>query len=550
MKNERLLDAIGNIDSELIENAIREPKKRGMPRWAKWSSAIAACLCVAIGGVYLAAHLGGNAGPGSAAGNGGHDGGSVFMSYAGPVFPLTLEEENTAISAERRITLDFAPWIPVWVTNEAEAASRTELTEAERQEVLRNYNEWYPEGGCYHYSNDIQVTDSYLLTNSDARDQTVRILYPFASSLNDMNEDRPILTLNGDELETVLHAGSYAGGFEGAWENWEETHENPGSLNLDRFESWEGYCDLLADGTYLRRALGEYADLSGVPVTVYELTDAWGPERNKDAGITNPTIRVLFDLDYSQTKVLSYGFDQGLYDIEQGKMGKGFTIPQPGAAGYGTPYYLIVIGNDIGNMEYQGHATGGWDTEQTVESGVTITRTESNLEDALRTAVECQYQLDEKIRFGEAPDYAFELYFGLLKEHLMAYGILSENGAERYTGGMLEELDISGVDRVFWLEAEITVPAGTDVKLEAVFEKNASFDYDCAAEKKGISGYDLVTGLGSNLTFTGQTAMLEDRGQIEIVNQNFGFDPENGVTEVTLDETEPHYYLEIRRKLK
>ena len=46
------------------------------------------------------------------------------------------------------------------------------------------------------------------------------------------------------------------------------------------------------------------------------------------------------------------------------------------------------------------------------------------------------------------------------------------------------------------------------------------------------NGYDMVTGLGSNLIFTGQTARLEDRGRIEIVWQNFGFDIENGVNEV------------------
>ena len=53
------------------------------------------------------------------------------------------------------------------------------------------------------------------------------------------------------------------------------------------------------------------------------------------------------------------------------------------------------------------------------------------------------------------------------------------------------------------------------------------------------NGYDMVTGLGSNLIFTRQTASLEDRGQIEIVRQNFGFDIENGVNEVELDRYHP-----------
>ena len=60
------------------------------------------------------------------------------------------------------------------------------------------------------------------------------------------------------------------------------------------------------------------------------------------------------------------------------------------------------------------------------------------------------------------------------------------------------------------------------------------------------NGYDMVTRLGNNLIFTEQTASLEDRGQIEIVRQNFGFDIENGIDEVELDMEEPHYYLEVR----
>ena len=56
----------------------------------------------------------------------------------------------------------------------------------------------------------------------------------------------------------------------------------------------------------------------------------------------------------------------------------------------------------------------------------------------------------------------------------------------------------------------------------------------------------MVTALGSNLQFTQQIASIEDRGQIEIVRQNFGFDLENGIKEVTLDMNEPHYYLEVK----
>lgn len=81
--------------------------------------------------------------------------------------------------------------------------------------------------------------------------------------------------------------------------------------------------------------------------------------------------------------------------------------------------------------------------------------------------------------------------------------------------------------------------------------KNGSYDEYCAHTKnQGIYGYDLATGLGSNLTCTGQRAAIEDRGLIEIVRQNFGFDLQNGVKTVDLDPAQEHYYLEVRGSKK
>ena len=544
MKSDELLDVIGEAKDEYVQD-VRNAKVKKIPGWAKWTSAIAACLVLTIGVSLFFGGMGGNAG----AGGSGHEDGSTFMSYAGPVFPLTLREENAAISADRTVTMDFAPWVPVWISNEEEAASRTNLTEAEKQDVLDTYNEWYPEGGRYQSSGHILVSDTYTLSNQSTEDQTIRILYPFASSLNGLSENRPTITINEEAINTELHAGSYAGTFQGAWENWAETHENPGSLNLQYIESWEGYEALLSDGSYLERALEDYPDLSHIPVIVYKFTDAWGPAEDDDAGIPNPSIRIMFEMDYDKTNVLSYGFHSGSNDRENGIMGRGFSIREEGERWYGNPYYLIVIGDDVQNMTSQGYVTGGWDTKNEVESGVTITRTESDLESALREAASFYYgEMTDVQNYVETdPEYGFEMYYGLLKEHLLAYGVLSEKEIDRYASGWIEELDIVGVDRVFWLEAEITIPAGESVTLTAAFEKEPSFDFTCAdTANKGISGYDMVTALGSNLLFTQQTACLEDRGQIEIVRQNFGFDLENGIKEVILDLSVPHYYLEVK----
>ena len=76
--------------------------------------------------------------------------------------------------------------------------------------------------------------------------------------------------------------------------------------------------------------------------------------------------------------------------------------------------------------------------------------------------------------------------------------------------------------------------------------KHASYDF--IGENAGRSGYDLVTTLGSNLTFTEQTASVSHTESIELVRNTFGFDVERGVVSVTLDMQQEYYRLEITRK--
>lgn len=556
MKAERLFRILGLVDESLIEEAVSASSPAAVQRRHPWRRllAAAACLAVICGGAYLAGALrmGGRAG----AGGSGHSEASTFMSYAGPVFPLTTAEETSSVTAERAITLDFAPWIPAWLSNEEMLANRTWLTEAEQQEALAQYDELYPEGGRWHSSDDILVTDAYTLANSSQKDQTVTLLYPFATSLNDLGRLTPTLTLDGSELETALHVGAYSGGFEGVWDGT-IGGDPEGSVNLDYADSWEDYKNLLSDGTYLANALGAGPDVSGIPVTVYKFTDPYGPPKDEEAGVPNPSLQVGFDLDYSRTAVLTWGFDSGNFDRENGTMIQGFSIPQPGERGYGEDVYcLLVLGEDIQNMTTGGYVTGGADpdTEPLEGCGVTVERYESDLDTMLREILAPVWQelrQDTYEQDGVELDVDFETWYRAVLEYLLAYGVLSPSGAERYGAGRLEDIvsDVDTIDRVCWLEAEITIPAGDGVTLSASMTKEASYDFYCAhTENQGVKGYDLVTALGSTLDFTGQTASLLNTENIEIVRQNFGFDLEAGITEVALDPAEPHYYLEIRAR--
>lgn len=503
-RSERLFAAMNEIDERKIDEAA--PGERGgrlyRLRWAVAAAALA--LVIGAGSYLVRVNSGGNPGdsdaPEDGAGGAGVNQASVFMSYAGPVLPLTLGEEKDGITAEREITLDFALWM--------EESSR-----------------------------DIEVTDAYTLTNHAGEDQTVSLCYPFVGELSELQRQQPVLTGDGEELQTALYAGGYAGSFVGT-----DGTEGGERWNLNNADSWERYKTVLSDGTYQRNAFDAWPDLSDIPVIVYKFTDPQG------SGGEAPTIQAAFHLDDEKTTVLSYSFNGYSYDEETGLMSRDYFIPRPGHSDYEVPRYLIVLGDDVRDMTFQGYENGGCEPDEKMEASVDVRRYETSLEDALREVAQEMYR-SWSAWTVDAPEADFELFFGLMKENLLSYGTLSENPAERYNTDRLDDLDFYWMKRIFYLEAEVTVPAKGSITVSATLTKAGSCDFYCEhTENEGVYGYDMLTNLGSNLECTAQTAVLEDRGQIELVRQNFGFDLENGVRKVTLEPKEEHYYLEVRER--
>ena len=152
MSTEKLYEAITLIDDDLIDEAgTYIPKKRKVIHWKRWS-ALAACLVLVVGvGSFLrlvftgAGSSNASESPLGSAGEG-FDGGSTFMSYAGPVFPLTILETADGLTAQRDITLDFLPWASSdWIYNEEKAAKEGQSAE-ERKSLLTSFNQWTSQG--------------------------------------------------------------------------------------------------------------------------------------------------------------------------------------------------------------------------------------------------------------------------------------------------------------------------------------------------------------------------------------------------------------------
>ena len=164
MRGERLFRALGRVDPALVEEALSV--RRRMP-WKRWA-AMAACLALVMGlgwritGGFQGVGAGssgadsGSSGGISAdssapadPGEGVHGGGieDGFLSYAGPVLPLTTVEDPAGLTAERTVTWDFAPGA-------------------------------YPDGESRQWG--AEVTDASVLRNHTEADITVTALYPFS----------------------------------------------------------------------------------------------------------------------------------------------------------------------------------------------------------------------------------------------------------------------------------------------------------------------------------------------------------------------------------
>lgn len=524
MKRERLFRILGLVDEDLLEEADTASSPAAVQRRRLGRIAAAAACVTLVCGVTLSWFVtGGFRGfgaaqaPGESGGGSGiaHDAeplsveGTTFMSYAGPVFPLATLESHEGLTASRRITWDFSPG-------------------AHEDGTPRQWG--------------AEVTDAYLLTNSTTGDIVALASYPYAGDLTGLSQS-PVLTVADETISVTVSAGANAGGFTDAG------MPEGSSWNLAQPDSWTDYRMLLESGTYRTAAYGEAPALD-LPVVVYEFTDFQSPHAEHDAA----TQAIEFTTDPDATTVLTYGFNGGSWDEETGWQQRSFFVPNGKRMDLSTKL-LVVLGEDIGDYTLQGYEDGGCDPGEELDNvSCTVIRTETTLSAVLEQI--CQSYLEDRA-FVLAQDQQeslrqmeLSLFRNAAAELLTQYGPLAgENAADRYSDGRLDELimECLTVDRVLYLTFEITIPAESTVALQADFYKAPSFDYGCSgSENRDLQGYDLVTQLGSDLTFTGQTAALTNTETIEIVNQNMGFDLANGVDTVELSPDTEHYYLEIR----
>ena len=488
MRGEELLDAMEHLDEDLVEEADQPPAVKKSVPFQKILTA-AACLAVVATAWALWPR---NLVSDTQTGGVGHEEGMTFLSYAGPLFPLSVLEGGDNLAAERTLTMDFS--------------------QAERAE-------------------EVSVTDTYLLKNTSSSDKAMTAVYPLAGDFT--LEKWPEITVNGTEVDWTLTAGDYAGTF---------SHVGDGAyigVNLEEFCSWEGYDGLLKDGSYLQSAFSDAPTLD-TPVVVYTVSDITGEEDAKG------DLFLSFTRDADKTTVLTYGFNSSGLDSETNTEYRGISLHEALRLKTSSERYLIAVGEDLVNLQIGAGTPEG--------SSATVTREEMTMGEVLEEIASITYSAHT----GEHPyalpigdPISFSTYEQAFCRYFAIHSPLGTSPKDRYADGRLDEMaqEMVGIQRVFYLCFPLEIPAGSTVEVEITGIKNGSFDFDCyGGDNVGVYGYDLVTALGSNLTFTKQSAAIEGYGEIEIVRQNFGFDLEQGITKVALDLNTPHYWLEVRKR--
>ncbi len=331
-----------------------------------------------------------------------------------------------------------------------------------------------------------EVADSYEITNTATETQSTRVYYPFVSSFFALEHTLPSISVNGERVEAELLTRSMPNVFDS-------------EIHFSSFSDYEAY---IADENY---GMASAEDLRlDTPVTVYELTDL--PTEPEDYEAARMTFG--FDYDPSVTLPFAYGGSGGgLYETH---MYLSIPLPREGAE-QDDKLLIIIVGEDIEGYEFKFYEDGGLDEELEGIALPTVERYESDFDSVLG-----ELTADFALKHVGTIEGASELLAYATSETLSQYMTPQTEQVRNYSVTVLDELigDAFGSMRIFYLAFDLELDVGETVSLSAERQTYSSYDFSGVPnEKKGMSGYDIASTLGSTLQFTDATyEMIADEG--------------------------------------
>jgi len=359
------------------------------------------------------------------------------------------------------------------------------------------------------------VTDRYTVDGSGE----ATLAYGFHGQLTDPPEQIPEILVNGELVESKLYPSVDANSL------------------VDHAKKWEQYRDAVANNDFLGEALETAPDWEQ-PVTVYHFSDLHWTDPSGEPYVY---LHVQYDFDPEHTTLWRYGGAGSVSIHEDGTGHWHIQLPNdPEQFWLRDEAWLLVLGEDIQNMEFE--SSMGPRTSEEAPAGAAayeLEKTQSTFGEMVWQFA-ADYGTWRQYDGSEVSEYDTQeiLYTGAMKRLLDG---IPDNGTnyqsidELFNATMHDRGLIYAVFTVTF-PAEITVRYHQEASLEGLGKKTPT------------DGLDLATTLGSALTFTDLSASVTNTNQIEIIDQNFGFDLDAGITETKLDTSQEWYFLDASVK--
>ncbi len=413
----------------------------------------------------------------------------------GPIMPLTLAEEMEGITAERELLYDFS------------AVSKED----------KGY---------------VPIKDSYVLTNTVNKDETVTIYYPYVTDVRELNTYLPQLTVDGVVRETTILNGAYMG------------EDNEGMPRLfGPTVSTDEYSSMLKKVKPLSGASDE--ELMKQKVWAYELED-WDSQ-NVPPNIATYAVKFKVDAPGKVYTAHSYTTE---YDGEYLQVSFNLSTlltEQTNAAVY-------FLGEAPTEYIEQGYSYVDI-TDENKSDKVTAKMKiyETTIEDVLRAQMDVQLKKLEKDD-DRPSEKLMDLYYERMERMFNDMYLWANDGVNTPEDQVFYENSISDIaymawdyDSVYLLSETFTIPADSSVKVDFDYKKpGACNTYEPREEFRDNYCYDNMPNLLTNLEFTKQTAAILESGNIRIENQNYGFDLEKSIKKVPLELDAERYYMIVK----
>lgn len=548
MKKEELFEAIGEIDDKLVLRKASK-KKRKWKGFITTAMVSAACLALVVGVITVANKTGGfgkvpvtsesgSSEPGSttpgtqtpiinengeylipsvnADGGCGSQEGVDLADYIdlnqagiapmsvedtndginlGPLMPMTFTSENGDVSADRDITYDFTD---------------------------------SPANGI------ATIVDEYVITNTSGEAQTLTYLYPYTGYRYDILANKPVVTVDGTATEPVIANGIYYG-----------NNIYDYTMPYNQFATTDDYHTLLEEDVAGTAPKADESVMNDM-VTVYEYGYLYVAEHEYPAtlfGVEKEYMDSVYTVNMSLLfEDEQYAYFGYLYEDED-------DYKETGQFDHKA---MLIFKDEVpANITaYSGELTEeNWDYVPVEEISIETNVYECTFKELASELVDTELK-----GTAYADDDAYKALFLDKLMIMISDSVVYRNGANSETEYYLlslYDLDLLLIEAAnpfgfYLLEDTVTVPAGGSVTIRFEYDKIGKYWEEPEDMYRGIFGYDNCPNLGTNITFTSQSATIADNGDIEIVEQNYGFDLENNIRNVELELDAERYYMYVR----